>query len=318
MSNIEVRVEQNLGEIKFNYEDIKQMLEDKLSIYEGALVTEEGKTIAKKEIAALRKLKKEIDDRRKTVKKEWSIPYDEFNAKVQALLSMIDEPILLLDSQVKAFDEKQKQEKREKIKDIYTELIGDVAEYLTFERVYQTGWENVSISLKKVREEMLEKIDSVKKDIFTISSIKSDAVPEALNRYKSDLDAMAAVQYINNYEFQKQEILEQERKRQEQEAERKKQEEIERVREEERRRIAEEERIKKEAEENARLKAEQEKQQAEQEVISVPEMTDDAELPFEQPFTKTVFYKVIATEEELKQVEMAFNSIGISFVRKDA
>lgn len=318
MSNIEVRVEQNLGEIKFNYEDIKQMLEDKLSIYEGALVTEEGKTIAKKEIAALRKLKKEIDDRRKTVKKEWSIPYDEFNAKVQALLSMIDEPILLLDGQVKAFDEKQKQEKREKIKDIYTELIGDVAEYLTFERVYQTGWENVSISLKKVREEMLEKIDSVKKDIFTISSIKSDAVPEALNRYKSDLDAMAAVQYINNYEFQKQEILEQERKRQEQEAERKKQEEIERVREEERRRIAKEERIKKEAEENARLKAEEEKQQAEQEIISVPEITDDAELPFEQPFTKTVFYKVVATEEELKQVEMAFNSIGINFVRKDA
>lgn len=318
MSNIEVRVEQNLGEIKFNYEDIKQMLEDKLSIYEGALVTDEGKTIAKKEIAALRKLKKEIDDRRKTVKKEWSIPYDEFNAKVQALLSMIDEPILLLDSQVKAFDEKQKQEKREKIKDIYTELIGDVAEYLTFERVYQTGWENVSTSLKKVREEMLEKIDSVKKDISTISSMKSNAVTEALNRYKSDLDAMAAVQYINNYEFQKQEILEKERKRQEQEAERKKQEEIERVREEERRRIAEEERIKKEAEENARLKAEQEKQQAEQEVISVPEMTDDAELPFEQPFTKTVFYKVIATEEELKQVEMAFNSIGISFVRKDA
>lgn len=318
MSNIEVRIEQNLGEIKFNYEDIKRMLEDKLSIYEGALVTEEGKTIAKKEIAALRKLKKEIDDRRKAVKKEWSIPYDEFNAKVQALLSMIDEPILLLDSQVKAFDEKQKQEKREKIKDIYTELIGDLAEYLTFERVYQTGWENVSTSLKKVREEMLEKIDSVKKDISTISSMKSDAVTEALNRYKSDLDAMAAVQYINNYEFQKQEILEKERKRQEQEAERKKQEEIERVREEERRRIAEEERIKKEAEENARLKAEQEKQQAEQEVISVPEMTDDAELPFEQPFTKTVFYKVIATEEELKQVEMAFNSIGISFVRKDA
>lgn len=318
MSNIEVRVEQNLGEIKFNYEDIKQMLEDKLSIFEGALVTEEGKTIAKKEIASLRKLKKEIDDRRKTVKKEWSIPYDEFNAKVQALLTMIDEPILLLDTQVKAFDEKQKQEKREKIKDIYTELIGDVAEYLTFERVYQVSWENVSTSLKKVREEMLEKIDSVKKDISTISSIKSDAVTEALNRYKSDLDAMAAVQYVNNYEFQKQEILEKERKRQEQEAERKKQEEIERARKEERRRIAEEEHAKKEAEENTRLKAEQEEQQAEQEAITVPEMTDDAALPFEQPFTKTVFYKVIATDEELKQVEMAFNSIGINFVRKDA
>ena len=45
---------------------------------------------------------------------------------------------------------------------------------------------------------------------------------------------------------------------------------------------------------------------------------DDSELPFEQPSTVTAYYKVIATEEELEQVEMAFNSIGIYFERRDA
>ena len=44
----------------------------------------------------------------------------------------------------------------------------------------------------------------------------------------------------------------------------------------------------------------------------------DDDLPFEQPSTITAFYKVIATPEELEQVEMAFNSIGIFFERRDA
>ena len=114
MNEIQVIVNQQPGEIRFNYEDIKLTLQERLSIYKDAVVTEDGKTIAKKEVASLRRLKKEMDDRRKNVKKEWNEPYEEFNSKVQTLLSMIDEPILLIDSQVKAFDKKQKQEKAER------------------------------------------------------------------------------------------------------------------------------------------------------------------------------------------------------------
>ena len=44
----------------------------------------------------------------------------------------------------------------------------------------------------------------------------------------------------------------------------------------------------------------------------------DDELPFEQPTTITAFYKVVATPEELEEVEMAFNSIGIYYTRRDA
>ena len=41
------------------------------------------------------------------------------------------------------------------------------------------------------------------------------------------------------------------------------------------------------------------------------------DLPFEQPHTQTVFYRVVATPKELEQVEMAFNSIGIFFERRN-
>ena len=69
MNEIQVIVNQQPGEIRFNYEDIKLTLQERLSIYKDAVVTEDGKTIAKKEVASLRRLKKEMDDRRKNVKK---------------------------------------------------------------------------------------------------------------------------------------------------------------------------------------------------------------------------------------------------------
>lgn len=316
MNEIQVVVDQQPGRIRFNYDDIEAMLREKLAFYEGAVVTEEGKTAAKKEVAYLRKLKKEIDDRRKAVKREWNQPFDESNAKVMALMSMIDEPILLIDKQVKAFDEKQRQEKKEKIRDLYEELVGEAKEYLSFERAYVPSWENVSTSMKKIREELQAKIDTVNKDILTISSMQSEAVPKALEIYKHSLDAMEAVRHINQYEQQKQEILRREQQRKAEEEERRRQAEIERIRAEERKRIAEEERIRREAEEKAAAEARTQMEQEQPETIQ--EADDEEELPFEQPSTKTVLYKVVATLEELEKVEMAFNSLGIYFLRRDA
>lgn len=328
MNEIQVVVDQQPGQIRFNYDDIEDMLREKLAFYEGAVVTEEGKTAAKKEVAYLRKLKKEIDDRRKAVKREWNQPFDEFNAKVMALMAMIDEPILLIDEQVKAFDEKQRQEKKEKIRDFYEELVGEAREYLSFERAYVPSWENVSTSMKKIREELQTRIDTVNKDIQTISAMQSEAVPKALEIYKRSLDAMEAIRHINQYEQQKQEILRREQQRKAEEEERRRQAEIERIRAEERKRIAEEERIRREAEEKAaaEARAQMEKEQSEtiqeaaaqEEGFRIPEADDEEELPFEQPSTKTVFYKVVATPEELEKVEMAFNSLGIYFSRRDA
>lgn len=325
MNEIQVIIDQQPGEIRFNYEDIERMLQERLKIYENAIITEDGKTVAKKEVAALRKLKKEMDDRRKMVKKEWNVPLVEFEDKVRTLLSMVDVPINQIESQVKAFEEEQKKQKQEKVKALYEELIGDIREYLPFAKVYVPSWSNITTSMKKVREELLAKIDAVQKDLFTIQSMQSDAVSKALELYKNSLNVTEAVQYINQFEQQKQEILEKERKRAAEEEERRRQAELERVRMEERKRVEEEERIRKEAEEKARKEAE-EKLQTEENPFVVPESDeieegfhiDEEELPFEQPSTKTVFYKVIATPGELEQVEMAFNSIGIVFSRRDA
>ena len=130
MTDLQVVVRQQAGTIEWNYEELKAALQERMDLYKDAVVTEEGKNLAKKEVAALRNMKKAIDEKRKDVKKQCLEPYDEFNAKVMALMTIIDEPINLIDSQVKAFDEKRREQRRAAIQKIYGEVIGNVTEYL--------------------------------------------------------------------------------------------------------------------------------------------------------------------------------------------
>lgn len=226
-------------------------------------------------------------------------------------MGFIDEPIGLIDGQVKAFEEKRKAERREKVWELYESVIGSLVEYLPFDRIYDPKWDNVSRSMKSIREDLESLIDSTQMAIDTISMMNSDKTADALEHYKKTLDMAGAIQMINTYEQHKAEVLRQERERQATEEERRRRMEEERIRQQERERIAEEERIRREEREKAAVQLEEK-----QDFLDLADVEDD--LPFEQPTTITVFYKVVATPEELDEVEMAFNSIGIYFERRDA
>lgn len=333
MQELQVVVNQKAGAIEWNYDEIKAALQERMDLYKDAVVTEDGKTMAKKEVAALRNMKKAIDEKRKEVKNKCLEPYDEFNSKVMELMTIIDEPISLIDRQVKAFEEKRKEERRAAIRKIYDDRIGGIRDFLPLERFYNAKWENVATSIKSIKEDIESIVSSTESAIQAISSMQSDAVPKALNMYKQNLDMAAAVAYINNYERQKLEILQAEERRRKEEEERKHQAEIERIRQEERKRIAEEERIREEERKKVLEETSEKKETLEepeehpfitsssvQHEDSVAFSTNDEpdSLPFAQPGTLTVFYKVVATEEELEHVEMAFNSIGIIFERRNA
>lgn len=330
MNELQVKVDQVPGQINFNYEEIKENLSQIMALYKDAKFTEDSKNEAKKEVASLRKIKGAIDDARKDVRKECLKPYDDFNSKAMALMGLVDKPILLIDKQVKTFEEKQKAEKREKIREAYDSMIGGIAEYLPFERAYDVRWENVSVTLKKAKGELQEVITKTQMAVDAITAMRSDATQEALGIYKRTLDMTAAIQHINEYERRKAEILLREEQKRREEEEQKRQAELDRVREEERQKMAEEERIREE--ERHKLQAEQEREatkeaaqgffSAEPEPVAGPggfwAEEEEGFTSFDQEEKITAFYRVVATADELEQVEMAFNSIGIEFERRDA
>lgn len=318
MNELKIEISQEPAVIRCNFKDVKAKLSEKMAEYQGAVFTEESKSVAKAELASLRKTREEVEKRRKEVKAQCLVPYNDFEEKVKELLEIIDEPICLIDSQLKEMEAERIRKRHGDVEKLYTECTGEWAEYLPLKEIYVKKWDNATTSLKQIEKELLAMAEKVASEIGIIRNTQSEVVEDALQVYQKSRDLGAALTRINIYEDNKKRALEAERIRREQEEEQRRQAEIERAREEERKKIEEiakaREEERKKAEETLKAAAVATKDP------EVPFSLEDEEddLPFPQPQTVTAFYKVVATEEELERVEMAFNSIGIWFERRDA
>lgn len=188
----------------------------------------------------MRKLYKNLDDARKQVKERYMEPYQEFEKQIRESLEKIQEPIAELDEQVKEFERQRKEEKKQKIEQFFEELAGDMKEYLSLEKIYDKKWENKTTSYMAIREDIRQVVDSCRMAVGTIKSMNSEAVEEALKRYKLDMSLPNAISFINAYEARKAQILQKEKERLEAEQKRREEQEAKR-REEEQRKAAEQE-----------------------------------------------------------------------------
>lgn len=214
---LEVQISRNNGTIDFNFEDLKEALTAELELYKNLVFTEETKTDAKKTVAELRKLKKQISDKRIEVKKLYMQPYTDFEAKVKELDKLINEPITFISEQIDAFEQKRIEEKRELINEIYLEAVSgreDIAGYAELNRVYDSKWENASTSKKSIQEAITSYLDSVANDIAAIKSMESEYETKALMRYKETGVLSDALLTIRQWEKQKEEILKAEEEKQ--------------------------------------------------------------------------------------------------------
>ena len=214
---LEVQISRNNGTIDFNFEDLKEALTAELELYKNLVFTEDTKADAKKTVAELRKLKKQISDKRIEVKKLYVQPYTDFEAKVKELDKLINEPITFISEQIDAFEQKRIEEKRELINKIYLELVSereDIAGYAELNRVYDSKWENASTSKKTIQEAITSYLDSVDNDIAAIESMESEYEAKAVMRYKETGILSDALLTIRQWEKQKEEILKAEEEKQ--------------------------------------------------------------------------------------------------------
>ena len=294
MDELTVLVQQKNCVISFeNFDELKEQLNGYLEQYREATFTEESKTFAKGVVSELRKLKKAVNDRKIEVKKAFIQPYEEFENKTKELMGLIDEPIELIDSQIKEFEKKRVEERKQLIQEIYEEKAGELAEYAPLERIYSSKWENASTSKKKIEEEMGQAFFGINMDIQSLKLMRvdPDVVKFALDKYKNGDTAIESMRKANEFA----ELLNK-RRSEEREAERKRMEETLRT---------------------PTPVSEAEKKAA---VEAIWGWTDTAqpeqqELPFTVPSDRKVLYQIIATDEELEDLETYMNSIGISFER---
>ena len=103
MNDIEVKVTQTAGVIESNFEEIKEALGLQMTAYLELEVTEDNINERKADLATLRKICKAVDERKKEVKKGFMKPYEDFEKEVKDVLAVINEPINMIDTELKGF-----------------------------------------------------------------------------------------------------------------------------------------------------------------------------------------------------------------------
>lgn len=189
---MEIRVEEvKLPEkIQWNYEELKAQLGKKLQDYKGLVVTEDAIAPAKKDVADLRKLSKAINDDRIARQREYMKPFELYKSQCGDLIMMIDSVVKEIDDQIKGFDEKQKQEKLEKIKELFSSF--GFQPWVSFDRLYDPKWLNKSTTMKSIEEELRTRQHSIGEDVLAIDKLPEFSF-EALEVYKTTLSLTEAI-----------------------------------------------------------------------------------------------------------------------------
>ena len=176
--------------IDFNFEQIKQELTEKVSKYETLQYGEEEVKEAKKDRAALNKLKTAIKDERLRREREYMKPFDEFKQKIAEIVTIIDKPINMIDKQLDEYEQKRKADKRVEIGSLWENM--EKPEWLVLSRIFDEKWLNATVTIKSVVADIDAKIAKINSDIETLNSLEEFSF-EAIDTYKRTLDLNMAI-----------------------------------------------------------------------------------------------------------------------------
>ena len=185
--------------IEFNFDELKQEITAKAADYVNLVYTADQIGEAKKDRATLNKFCKALSDERIKIKKDCLKPYEEFERKIKELDGIVAKAITNIDSQIKAVEERAKEEKQEAIKAFYNTT--QHPEWLPLEALFNPKWLNASTSMKAVEEEIMTILERINSDLDAIAKLPEYSF-EALEEYKSTLHLGKAVVKANSLKEQ--------------------------------------------------------------------------------------------------------------------
>ena len=195
----DVVVGTEVGKITFNLDGLKAEIAEKTEIYKNLIVTKDTLDVTKKDLAMLRKGRKELNDKKIEIKKTFMTPYIEFEDEVKEGLGLFDAAIDNLDKQVKEFEEEKRDAKKNHCREVYKETVGDMADFIPFERIFNEKWLNATAKDKDVKDAVESEVIRVKNDLNAIHALGSEIEEECIEAYKIAGTLTAAIQRNSDY-----------------------------------------------------------------------------------------------------------------------
>ena len=75
---------------------------------------------------------------------------------------------------IKAYEENQKKAKGKALQQFFDETVGDLKDVLTFERIFDRRYLNVSVTLAKAQKDIAEKVEGIRKDFHAIENVEEE------------------------------------------------------------------------------------------------------------------------------------------------
>lgn len=195
-------VEINLPKEIENLEALKKELAPKLEQYKNLVVTEDSIKEAKNDKANLNKLKKAISDQRISIKKQYMEPYMLLEAQCKELDSLIDEPIQLIDKQIKVFEEIEKNDKFTELSKAFNAI--ELPDWIDIGDVLNPKWENKTQKLETLKAEMKANSDKFLKEMAEIDKLYENFPHKIaiIDKYKQEKDFSQTMVYAKKLEFE--------------------------------------------------------------------------------------------------------------------
>ena len=192
---MELKIEQYTPatEIVFNYDELKAELQAKANMYASIVYTAETVKDAKADRANLKSLQKALNDERIRREREFMKPFDEFKTRINEIIRIIDTPVMTIDTQVKAFEEAEKEKKRLEVVALWDSLAKP--DFITLDNVWSDRFLNKTATMSGIQNDMETFINRVNMDLATLASIPADDV--AMDAYKRTLNVASALEESN-------------------------------------------------------------------------------------------------------------------------
>jgi hypothetical protein len=184
--------------IASNMDALEAHVKKVVADYEGAtydLTSAQAIKDAKHDRSYLNGIKKEIDERRKAVKREYSKPLDAFERRCKQITAIIDESTDAIKAQLDEAEQTRKDALYSRLQQHYEEFAGLLAPVVPYERLHEPQWLNKTFGEIKAQQALEAKVSDVARDWETLKA-QQEAMPhyaDAEREFFRTLDLGAAL-----------------------------------------------------------------------------------------------------------------------------
>lgn len=195
METLQIASFENTEVSSWDFTMLKAELQYQVDKYAGIIYTDETVKEAKNDRATLNKVKKAISDAEKTYKTKCLEPYEAVKPQIKELIDLVENQRVLIDATVKDFENRQKLEKEQSVRQYYDRkaiVLGELAEPL-YVKLFDSKWTNASTSKVKYEEAVQIAINKAEADIAEIKLWNSPFVDTLIEVYVSTLSVEMAM-----------------------------------------------------------------------------------------------------------------------------